>query len=145
MKRMIAVMTAVIAISAAGVQEANAQDYRGGYQFGVGIRAAAVGGCCGMQREQPPYFAKFPPVYYSHIVRRPYGISPYAAPAGIAPVEMSVPMSKPVTKLNPYFNDQVAPAVEPVADQTTDATTEVGDKVARWQSNPFVVNGLVAK
>lgn len=29
----------------------------------------------------PPYFAVHPPVYYSHAVRRPYGLSPYAWPA----------------------------------------------------------------
>ena len=29
----------------------------------------------------PPYFAVHPPVYYSHPVSRPYGLSPYAWPA----------------------------------------------------------------
>jgi hypothetical protein len=31
----------------------------------------------------PPYFALYPPVYYSHHVARPYGYSPFAYPPGI--------------------------------------------------------------
>jgi len=57
--------------------------------------------------EEPPYFAKFPPVYYSHIVRRPYGISPYAAPPGIAPIEMSMP-TEPLTIVNPFYKPDSA-------------------------------------
>jgi hypothetical protein len=30
--------------------------------------------------EYVPYFAKHPPVYYSYVVRRPYGLSPYPWP-----------------------------------------------------------------
>ncbi|HWA98033.1 MAG TPA: hypothetical protein VG713_06050 [Pirellulales bacterium] len=30
--------------------------------------------------ERLPYFAQFPPVYYSYAVPRPYGFSPYAYP-----------------------------------------------------------------
>lgn len=79
--------------------------------------------------EEPPYFAKFPPVYYSHIVKRPYGVSPYAAPPGIAPVEMSFP-APPVTISNPYFDQEAAPvsseSAEP-ADTNDDVT---------WVINP---------
>lgn len=31
-------------------------------------------------QQEPPYFALYPPVYYSYPVRRPYGLSPYAWP-----------------------------------------------------------------
>lgn len=64
--------------------------------------------------DEPPYFAKFPPVYYSDIVRRPYGVSPYAAPPGIVPVEMQ-PMAAPVRIVNPHFKIEESP-VAPEAD-----------------------------
>ncbi len=75
--------------------------------------------------EEPPYFAKFPPVYYSHIVRRPYGISPYAAPPGIIPAEMQVAPAEPQKIVNPYFKPEAAvtesapvPAEAPKPDET---------------------------
>ncbi|MEL7498154.1 MAG: hypothetical protein AAFN77_11120 [Planctomycetota bacterium] len=147
MKRLIAVAVAAIAITVVVQSEAQAQSYYGGYQFGAGIRANCGGlgiGGINFQREQPPYFAKFPPVYYSHIVKRPYGVSPYAAPAGIAPVEMGYqqPVITPITKVNPYFRP-----VEPVADQQADEQPDNDDKVT-WRSNPFFNNvqtGIVAK
>jgi hypothetical protein len=85
-----------------------------GYRFGVGIQQSRVNGhfgrsrtfgpfmSRGFDRAEPPYFALHPPVYYSEqIVRRPYGISPFAAPAGIIPAEMQVPPT-PVRILNPH-------------------------------------------
>ncbi|HMP78911.1 MAG TPA: hypothetical protein PKD54_05625, partial [Pirellulaceae bacterium] len=58
-------------------------------------------------REDLPYFAKFPPVHYSGIVPRPYGISPYAAPPGIMPVEMMVPApTAPAVIKNPFYVPQ---------------------------------------
>jgi len=40
-----------------------------------------------LRADQPvPYYAVHPPVYYSHVVRRPYGYSPYAdVPGVVAP------------------------------------------------------------
>jgi hypothetical protein len=53
--------------------------------------------------EAPPYFALYPPVYYdSQIIRRPYGISPYAAPPGIPPTEMMMGAPQPERVVNPY-------------------------------------------
>ncbi|MEZ6093219.1 MAG: hypothetical protein R3C03_03125 [Pirellulaceae bacterium] len=94
---------AVVAITALAGLTQTAQAQSGGYQYGYGIGAGVnhafpfpgMNACGVLNREEPPFFAKYPPVYYSHIVRRPYGISPYAAPAGIRPVEMDVPVSKP--------------------------------------------------
>jgi hypothetical protein len=61
--------------------------------------------------ERPPYFALFPPVYYSdQIIYRPMGISPFAAPPGVIPAEMTVVPAEPVTITNPYFRgDRPAP------------------------------------
>lgn len=111
MKRIFALMMALAAIVLMGDVTAHAQNYAGGYQFGAGWQSNGGGGFFrgGTPREQPPYFAQFPPVYYSHIVPRPYGISPYAAPAGIAPVEMSfsIPAPMPITVRNPFFESKI--------------------------------------
>lgn len=60
----------------------------------------------------PPYFALHPPVYYEGIVKRPYGISPFAAPPGVLPAEMTVKV-EPKTVLNPYFDrgENASPAI----------------------------------
>ncbi len=111
-----------------------AQSYHDGYQFGSGVRSSyGFFGGCYTPREQPPYFATYPPVYYSGIVRRPYGISPYAAPAGIAPVELSVP--QPLTIQNPHF-DEVAPVS--TEQETTPAASEVSSNKVTWRSNPWL-------
>lgn len=143
MIRLLAVAIAVAAFSLMTSSSAQAQGYHNGYQFGAGVRAN-----CGrglgfainnfQPREQLPYFAKFPPVYYSHIVKRPYGVSPYAAPAGIAPVEMSYPAADPVVVKNPFFGKDIpvkAPANENLK-KTDNKTTTI--------LNPYVEN-LVKK
>ncbi len=110
MKRLI--LAAIITISGAvgSVNTACGQDFYGnGYGLGLGANQAfpfpGQNAWAGFStREEPPYFAKFPPVYYSHIVRRPYGVSPYAAPPGIAPVEMQAQYQPvPEVIVNPYF------------------------------------------
>jgi hypothetical protein len=72
-----------------------------------------------------PHFAAFPPVYYSHIVPRPYGYSPYAYVPGVVTPSFElcqprhqcasamgqrrvrsarpVPAPEPVSIRNPYF------------------------------------------
>jgi hypothetical protein len=111
MKRFL--LLAAVALSFATVADsANAQGYHNGYAFGLGVNNSfPVIGQSYFSREDIPYFAKFPPVYYSHIVRRPYGVSPYAAPAGIAPIELSVPAFEPQVIVNPYAVPEVAPGV----------------------------------
>lgn len=109
--------------------------YGSGYGFGAGIAANQFGGRgFTTPRAQPPYFAQFPPVYYSGIVRRPYGISPFAAPSGIAPVELSSPV--PLTIANPFYDVEVAPVSnqQPV---TPPVIENNGNKVT-WQYNPYI-------
>jgi hypothetical protein len=127
MKKIIALAVAFAAISIVAGPEANAQSFsfNNGYQFGAGANAAhhgrGLGGICNPgfgfgtffgqrsfivdRQVRPPYFAEFPPVYYNGIVRRPYGISPYAAPAGVTPVEMQVAKKgvEPMVVSNPFF------------------------------------------
>lgn len=93
-------------------QNVYGRSYGAGYGFGLGANPFFVGNF-GYVRpsEELPYFAKFPPVYYSHIVPRPYGISPYAAPPGIIPTEYMVqPLAQPEVIRNPYVDEPIAPA-----------------------------------
>ena len=39
-------------------------------------------------QQELPFYAKFPPVYYSYPVARPYGYSPFAYPPGIMTPEL---------------------------------------------------------
>ncbi|MEQ1905012.1 MAG: hypothetical protein ABL888_12565 [Pirellulaceae bacterium] len=111
MKRFL--LLVAVALSFATVADsANAQGYHNGYAFGLGVNNSfPVIGQSYFVREDIPYFAKFPPVYYSHIVRRPYGVSPYAAPPGIAPIELSIPAIEPQVIMNPYAAPEVAPGI----------------------------------
>lgn len=124
MKKIIALAVAFVAVAIISGPEANAQSFsfNNGFQFGAGTQAArgngrglgfspffGRGGFASRQ-VRPPYFAEFPPVYYSGIVRRPYGISPFAAPAGVTPVELNyAPKAiEPAMVSNPFFKKQSA-------------------------------------
>jgi len=130
---------------------ANAQiSNSSGFGFGVGLNQAGgaafsgrrglgfLGATNSVRRfEQPPFFARFPPVYYSHIVRRPYGISPFAAPPGIAPVELSIPAPVPTTVKNQFFDGNIAPVSK--TGDAKEAMSDVDDKTtSTWVSNPYV-------
>lgn len=49
--------------------------------------------------DSPPYYAMFPPVYYSCPVARPYGYSPFAYPPGYVTPAVQPP---PKEVANPY-------------------------------------------
>ena len=126
MRKLMIMALAAVAVVAWSNTDLSAQTYQNSYRFGVGLGYGnnfgnfgfnnrlhrgfpLFGGSVGVlpRHEAPPYFAQFPPVYYSGITPRPYGISPYAAPPGITPVEMTVPQPQAVT--NPYYQQEVAP------------------------------------
>lgn len=114
---------------------ADAQIYNDGYQFGAGYRqhCGFLGGFL-TPREQPPYFATFPPVYYSGIVKRPYGISPYAAPAGIVPVELTI--AQPLTVTNPFFQNEVTPVSDEL--ESEPSSVDENDNKVTWLVNPHL-------
>jgi hypothetical protein len=95
-----------------------------------------------------PYYAAFPPVYYSVPVPRTYGYSPFAYPPGVMTPEVEI--AEPLSINNPYVNGVDAmPAAdaEPAqsaapADRTTSAPT-----APRPQTiiNPFVVDSAYAQ
>lgn len=141
MKKFIALAVAFAAVAIASAPEANAQSFsfNNGFQFGAGLQANGFGPRSSSVR--PPYFAEFPPVYYNGIVRRPYGISPYAAPAGVTPVELSHAAKgvEPVVVSNPYFKkNNAAPisVIEKVEDSKS--TKNKSTKV----SNPFFKSNM---
>ncbi len=112
MKKLMLSLAAVAMACFSGSPAVEAQVYQSGYEFGTGLQFGGIHGGfnCGntfsRPREGLPYFAQYPPVYYSHIVRRPYGISPFAAPPGIVPVEMTIPavIADPTVIKNPFFD-----------------------------------------
>ena len=141
MARFLTLAIAVAAVTMCMETTANAQ-YSNGYLFGSGI-GANFGGHGFVRgytpREQPPYFAKFPPVYYSHPVKRPYGFSPYAVPGGIAPAEMSYAKPTPVTVKNPFFKGDVVPVQAP-----KNKNSEIKNKSVRIM-NPYVTKLVQSK
>jgi hypothetical protein len=99
----------LVAIAMLAVERScEAQDI--GYRFGVGYGYAQPYYGFQNQNRYIPYFAQHPPVYYNdQIVARSYGVSPYAAPPGITPVEMTM-TPQPVVIENPYFKGEVNPS-----------------------------------
>ena len=59
-------------------------------------------------QERPPYFAFYPPVYYSHPIYAPYGVSPYPRGAYVAAAEPTVVV--PLTIKNEYVQPEVLAA-----------------------------------
>ena len=119
-----------------------------GYRFGVGLGYAGADGNCGRfgfernlfglpiaptpRIDQPPFFALYPPVYYSQdIIARPYGVSPFAAPSGINPIEMGGPF--PTHQVNPYFE---GPNVPPAEGQVPEAKKPDSTPKTTWIKNP---------
>ena len=63
-------------------------------------------------QQELPYYAKYPPVYYSYPVARTYGYSPFAYPPGYATPDMQ---PAPAEIINPYVPQS---DVKPTANQT---------------------------
>jgi len=140
MKRMLILAVAVVALVFT-TTDASAQSYNNGYAFGTGVGQAFSGNLGGSRFSAPPYFAQHPPVYYSGIVRRPYGISPYAAPPGIKPVELSVPVqaAQPLTIRNPFVNQSMPASTESQPVRTKKADVKIMNNKTTWVKNPFYV------
>ena len=87
-------------------------------------------------RAQLPYFAKYPPVYYSHSVKRPYGISPYAVKQGGLPsaIKHQFPRTNPIVKRNPVTAEAVPPARRTL---TSSRAIRVNNVSRGWRTNPY--------
>jgi len=77
-----------------------------------------------------PYYAAHPPVYYSHIIPRPYGYCPYAyLPGVVAPDRVATPLR--IT--NPY-----------VTQPPDSETSETGHVARRQGRQPRLVFPMAA-
>ena len=94
--RNIGLMIAGLALSALAASEARAQ--AGGGPTALGY--AFFGNGLYNSYDRPPFYALFPPVYYSYPVARPYGYSPFAYPPGFTTPEGEPVQAKEV--INPF-------------------------------------------
>ena len=82
-----------------------------------------------------PYYAAFPPVYYSVPVPRTYGYSPFAYPPGVMTPE--VVDASPQEVINPHMDPLPEPNVDAAS---SDHTTQVeSSPMPLAIYNPFVV------
>ena len=84
-----------------------------------------------------PYYAAFPPVYYSYPVPRTYGYSPFAYPPGVMTPEVEC---APLAIENPYFEGSVPVDAEQAEAAPVDRTTRVEKPAGPLMViNPYVV------
>lgn len=118
-----------------------------GYGLGVYGGFWDIGRLYGLLADEVPYYAAFPPVYYSHPVPRTYGYSPFAYPPGV--MTPDVEMVEPQVIENPYYKGEEAPLPQP--DETSggapavDQTTSVAKPgVPLVIINPYVSGASTA-
>jgi hypothetical protein len=90
--------------------------------------------------QNPPYFAMFPPVYYSVPVARTYGYSPFAYPPGVMTPEVQIEV--PATIMNPFVAPKnELPKGEPTpADNSSHRSASIGmPKRVQLVVNPYVI------
>jgi hypothetical protein len=87
--------------------------------------------------DRVPYYAAYPPVYYSYPVPRTYGYSPFAYPPGTPTPDVVVTSVEPVTILNPYIKDRDSAAAAP-EEKVTTAVRQVEPLVI---VNPYTEGG----
>jgi hypothetical protein len=105
LKMKLAVVLAVLVV--AGVMAPAANAWYGGGSFWCG----AYPGYWlppSLLQERPPYFAFYPPVYYSHPIYASYGVSPY--PRGSRGAAAEPAAIVPLTVRNEYVDSEVLAA-----------------------------------
>lgn len=112
------------------------QGLYGGYGYG----AYDVGRLYRVLADNVPYYAAFPPVYYSVPVPRTYGYSPFAYPPGVRTPEIAAD-AMPVEIINPHFQPTSTSEPEVKADQMTEASNSMQPLVV---VNPYLTDRLVS-
>ena len=103
--------------------------YGYGYGYDIGNLYRVLGA-------NVPYYAAFPPVYYSVPVPRTYGYSPFAYPPGVMTPEVAE-TAEPVEITNPHF-------IQPTADTSEDkVTVNTGVVQPLVIVNPYTTDHLV--
>jgi len=112
------VLGAICATVVLAFVSASAGTAMAGCPCGWGDRSYSV-----YTQDRIPYFAQHPPVYYSYVVPRPYGFSPYAYPETVMTPERA-PLAKPATLINPFV-PQKASGPAPKTASTTSRQAQV--------------------
>lgn len=112
--------------------------------YGYGYDGLGLGYLYNSLQYNVPYFAAFPPVYYSYPVPRTYGYSPFAYPPGVMTPEV-IETVEPAVIENPYVpssapQPQAKPAKE--RDSTVAAPTASEPLVI---VNPYVTEPVAAR
>lgn len=136
---------AAAAAMAWGTSSAQAYDGYGAYfgqAFGLMNAYGSSGTMYGLGRVPvPPYFSLHPPVYYGYRVARPYGYSPYAAPAGVLPAEF---VQAPKLIDNPFYVDAGA-ATMPAQSEAAPAEEHADDTTSEPAAETTSLPGVTAK
>ncbi|MGI9427097.1 MAG: hypothetical protein ACR2NM_00450 [Bythopirellula sp.] len=137
------VLVVVAGLSLATVNDAHAQcnapGLAPGYGYGYGF-GFDVGRLYGVLAQNVPYYAAFPPVYYSAPVPRTYGYSPFAYPPGTATPEIAAPIVAAKEILNPYVPASTSAETETEADKVTQRDST---PVPLAIMNPYVDSSMV--
>ena len=117
------VLLAALACAALEPSSAQAQyGLRGGCGNGGGYGAWDTGRLYGVLAQNVPYYAAFPPVYYSAPVPRTYGYSPFAYPPGYATPDL-VEGPQAIKISNPYVKPISTGEPEKKADKVTQSAS----------------------
>jgi len=104
--------------------------------YGGGYGAFDVGRLYGVLAQNVPYYAAFPPVYYSAPVPRTYGYSPFAYPPGVRTPDLPAEVVAQEI-INPYV---------PVSTESESMESEKIDQVTQASEMPMplvIVNPYV--
>ncbi len=131
------VVCGVLLAASACASNANAQFLGGGGGYGLGFFNYSNNN---LMVQRPPYYALYPPVYYSYPVARTYGYSPFAYPPGTMTPEVS-PKVQAAIYHNPFVRRKAEPTAEKQdksvrRDQPLGKSSPV--RVAKTYLNPFV-------
>ncbi len=122
-----------VLLVAGSASQASAQFGAGGYGLGF----YNYGGNYYGNNYRVPYYAMFPPVYYSYPVPRTYGYSPFAYPPGTITPD-APPKTAAVEYTNPYIDQ---PGSTP---STKTATPDKTASAPRMYYNPYVKQAQTA-
>lgn len=142
--RLALVLVMAVALSAVDAGQANAQcGIQGGpYGYGFGGYGYDVGQLYRVLSQNVPYYAAFPPVYYSAPIPRTYGYSPFAYPPGTATPELVSPTLGAKEILNPYVPASTKSEAEEPAENNV--TKNGNTPVPLAITNPYV-NGRASE
>ncbi|MCH2115262.1 MAG: hypothetical protein MK171_10180 [Pirellulales bacterium] len=107
------------------------------HRDGIVFGAYDVGRLYGVLAQNVPYYAAFPPVYYSAPIPRAYGHVPFAYPPGVRTPEI-LAAPKAMEILNPH----VVPASASDIQQETDKITYVKKPQPLLVLNPYASQHL---